>query len=198
MYDIIIIGTGPAGLTSLLYCVHYGLHAVGIGELIGGKFLHAPDAIDYPGIPNLKGPEFIQNLQKQLQEKQATIIQDGVLMVKKENGVFLVATKTGQSYQSRALIIATGNGKKERENTAEKIGNQLSIELLDGKVKVGPIGDTSVPGVFAAGDCLAYPYSLEQLGVATATGISSAAGVYQYLKNEKSPILWGSSKIPRR
>jgi thioredoxin reductase len=198
MFDVIIIGAGPAGLTTLLYAAHYGLKCVCIGDTIGGKFLLAPDAINYPGIPNTTGPEFIKNLCLQLSKVQTTYVQDFVLSILKLDSRFKITTSKGSSFETKTVVIATGNGKKQRENHADKLAAQLGLPTENGFISAGVNGMTSRPGVFVAGDCCKYPESFEQLSTAVSSGIWTAAGVYEYLKNEKAPILWGTAKIPRR
>lgn len=197
MYDTLIIGAGPAGLTALLYATHYGLKVACIGDVVGGKFLLAPDAIDYPGIPNTTGKDFIEKLQIQLSEIKAELIQDFATSIVSTTNHFTVTTTKGNTFESQTIIIATGNGKKQRENNTVQLASQLNVPLENGSIKVDTNGMTSQPGIFAAGDCCLYPEALEQLATATASGIRAAAGAYEYLKKSKPPILWGTAKIPR-
>jgi thioredoxin reductase len=199
MYDVTIIGAGPSGLTALLYCVHYGLSARCVGETVGGRLVHAPDIIDYPGIESMHGKEFIDRLLNQIKKTHGVIEIKSVqsITLDKKTSVQKVSCADGSIFESRALILATGNGKKQRENIAFKFAQQLSLHTQNGLITVDEDFMTSIPGVFASGDCITYPASLEQLATAVTTGIRAAAGAYNYLKKEKPPILWGSTQIAR-
>ena len=200
MHDVIIIGAGPAGLTSLLFTLHYGLNAIAVGDTIGGKLLLAPDILDYPGIGNISGREFIESLTKQLERVDGKVEEKTVTEIKQDTNskTFALVCSDSTLLNTKTLILATGNGNKQRENSAAKLAQQLSLPIENGHIKIDENNMTTTPGIFAAGDCITFPTSLEQLPTATATGIHAAAGVYRYLKNEKPPILWGSAKIMRK
>ena len=56
---------------------------------------------------------------------------------------------------------------------------------------------TSRAGVFAAGDCLMYPFSLEQLTTTVASAVQATACIFEYIKSKHAPIVWGKAAIPR-
>jgi len=49
MYDVLIVGTGPAGYTAAIYTARYNLDTIQIGEMPGGLISEAPDVCNYPG-----------------------------------------------------------------------------------------------------------------------------------------------------
>jgi thioredoxin reductase len=200
MYDVIIIGAGPSGLTALLYAKHYNLNALCIGDAIGGKLIKAPGIIDYPGYEKIEGKEFIDHLMSQLKTLDANVVEKKVTYVGKslDKNIFSVKTEDGASYEAQSLIISAGNGTKQVENRVLELSKLLGVTMNNNLVHVDSFGRTNIDGVFASGDCIAFPTSLEQLTTAVSTGITAAAGVYFFLKNEKPPILWGNAKIPRR
>jgi thioredoxin reductase len=204
MFDVIIIGAGPAGLTAVLYATGYGLNAICIGDPIGGKLIAAPDILDYPGIENISGDQVVDSLKKQVARINGKVEQKTVTEIHYDQAqqTFTISCSDNSALVTnlvtKSVIIATGNGNKQKENMAVKLCSQLNIETQDGRVVIDENNMTSASGVFAAGDCIVFPRSLEQLASAVATGITAATGVYGFIKHEKSPILWGSSKIPRR
>lgn len=201
MFDTIIIGAGPAGMTSLLYATMFGLQGICIGDVIGGKLTLAPNIIDYPGITSITGSKFIEQLSEQLKINDATLIKDLVTtVVKTEEGarpIFKIETDQGHVYETRTIVFASGNGKKQKINHAQNLAQSLAIKTHDNLFQVNEQGITHVAGVFAAGDCVTYPRSVEQLATALATAIQATTGVYEYITGKKPPILWGKAKILR-
>jgi thioredoxin reductase len=197
MHDVVIIGSGPAGLTTLLYSRHYGFNAVVVGSELGGRLMHAPDIIDYPGYSSVQGKDFINTLQEQLKRVNSEVMTDKVTGLLKDTNHFKVTTEQGKTLEATAVVIATGNGKKQRENTASLLASQVGATLQDGSIVVNEKMATNVPGIFACGDCVIYPHSMEQLATATAAAIQAAGSVYEYLKKERPPILWGAAQIRR-
>lgn len=201
MLDTVIIGLGPSGLTALLYSGMYGLNVVGIGDQIGGKLAFAPSIIDYPGIVNIHGKDFVENLLSQLKEKQTNPLTDEVLTVAKSKtntNVFQITTKDGQIYESKTLLMATGNGAKRKVNQAQQMLAPFNVTFNQGLVQVNSTYETNVNNIFACGDCISYPASLEQLATAVTTGIGAIAAIFERLRGKKPPILWGKSQLPRR
>lgn len=199
MHELVIVGAGPAGLTSLLYAAHYDIKTICLGSIAGGKLLNAPGIIDFPGIEKIDGKAFIDHLLTQIKMVNGVIENHLVTAVSHNpsDSSYSIKTQDGSEYQTKALIIATGNGKKQPKNTALELAEMLDIETNNGFIHVDSFGRTNKDGVFAAGDCISFPQSLEQLTTAVATGITAAAGAYFFLRNQKPPILWGISKIPR-
>ncbi len=86
MLDTLIVGAGPAGLTALLYSYLYGLDAVCIGDVFGGKAMLAPGIVDYPGVAKIDGKEFIERLFAQMSEAKTQVLKDRVTLIQPNNG----------------------------------------------------------------------------------------------------------------
>ena len=201
MLDTVIIGAGVCGLSAYFYTCLYKLSATCIGDVIGGKTLLAPHIIDLPGIESTTGQEYVNHLLHQLETIQAQPTIGEVTDIRNEDGPegnhFSTKTNGGQVYTSKTVIIAAGNGNKQRENRGLKLANQLGIATERGLIKPMQHTNTSLKGVYACGDCILYPTSLEQLTTAVSTGVSAAAAVYEYINNAKPPIVWGNANIRR-
>lgn len=197
MLDVVIIGAGPAGLTALLYAQLYGLTSRCFGDVIGGKLIAAPEISDYPGILAISGKEFIGNLIKQIPNLEQIILMSSVTQITKSDNNFTIKLTNQQSIQSKTCLIATGNGRKQKFNSAALFANQLGVKVQKGLIEVDDNFKTYIPGVFACGDCLTYPRSTEQLSQAVSTAISAIIHIYEFLKNESPDILWGKAKIKR-
>lgn len=200
MLDTLVVGAGPAGLTAYLYAVMYGLTAVCIGDLIGGKLVQAPKLIDYPGVAESSGMSLVENILIQLGKFQAKPLLDeitDIITSGTQSLEYSVLTKGGQKFGSRTLIFATGNANRQRENRMLTLAAKLNLAVEAGFLTTNEKLQTNRPGIFAAGDCVRYPDSLEQLVTSVATGAKAAVSVYEHLKNSSPPILWGQSKIRR-
>lgn len=202
MFELLIIGAGPAGMTALMFAKMYGLDVLCVGKEIGGKAKIAPGIKDYPGMPNLEGKEFIAGLSKQLDDIGAKIEETEIVDIdicQSESGkteCFKAKTNDGKTYEAKTLILAVGNINKQPQKIMVKVLEKLQIETERNFIQ-SYMEKTNKSGIFAAGDCILYPDSLEQLVTATSTGADAAAQAYQMLKNEKPPILWGKAKIKR-
>lgn len=113
IYDVIIIGTGPAGLTAGLYCAQAGLKALALEkETLGGQIMNIEKIENYPGFPEgVSGPELGQaiTLQAMNYGLEISIAETLGLELKSENK--LVKTTNG-NYQSKTVIIASGGRPK--------------------------------------------------------------------------------------
>jgi thioredoxin-disulfide reductase len=109
IYDLIIIGGGPAGMTAGIYSVRQKLHTLVITKEFGGQMTHkAVDIENYPGFEKISGFELIAKFEDQLKHKGVEVLNDEVTELKKDNNVFTVLTKEGKTIQSKAVIVATG------------------------------------------------------------------------------------------
>jgi len=113
MYDLIIIGGGPAGITAGIYSGRQKLSTLLITKEIGGQLMKKAGMIEnYPGFKEIPALELIQkfhdHLKKIVTEKLIKLRLDEVVKVKKEKEIFLIFTKKQERFQSKALIVAVG------------------------------------------------------------------------------------------
>lgn len=108
MYDIIIIGAGPAGLTAALYARRAEKKVLVIEkETFGGQITHSPKVENYPGFTVMSGNEFADKLIEQVMFQGAEIELDTVTAIKGEAGNFTVECERS-SFLGKTVIIATG------------------------------------------------------------------------------------------
>ena len=109
LYDVIIIGSGPAGFTAGVYTSRAKLKTLIItGSLPGGQLMTTSEVENYPGFPNgIFGPELMMNMRQQAERFGTTIIDDEVLKVNFKNHPFLISTHS-QSFEGRAVLLCTG------------------------------------------------------------------------------------------
>ena len=121
MYDIIIIGGGPAGLSASIYSKRFGLSTLLIEKFgIGGQVLLTDLVENYPGFPEgIKGPELVYKMEEQAKKFGVEFLIDEVLDVEIDNEI--KKTKTNSSiYESNGLIISTGVNPKKLDIPGEK------------------------------------------------------------------------------
>ena len=107
MYDIIIIGGGPAGLTAALYAKRANKSVLVIEKAtFGGQITYSPKVENIPGFLSLSGNEFAEKLIEQVLEQGADVEMAEVLSIKKGE-TFTALTDSGE-YEGKTVIIATG------------------------------------------------------------------------------------------
>ena len=109
VYDIIIVGAGPAGLTAALYARRAEKTVLLIEKsTFGGQITHSPRVENYPALPALSGSELAEKLFGQVMDHGADIELDEVKGIEKSDTGYNVTTEYS-CFQSKAVIIATGS-----------------------------------------------------------------------------------------
>jgi thioredoxin-disulfide reductase len=113
IYDVIIIGAGPAGISAGIYAGRQQLKILIISKDLGGQVAKkAVDIENYPGFEKISGPELVELYQKQLTANDLEVNLDEVTGIKKNGGVFSVTTSSGKTYESVAVIVTSGAKSK--------------------------------------------------------------------------------------
>ncbi len=129
IYDLIIIGGGPAGITAGIYGARQKLNTLLITKSFGGQVARKAVAIEnYPGLEEISGLELIKKFEKHLRKQKIDIERDEVVKLKKIGRKFLALTKSKNRFEARAVIIATGADPRHLEVPGEKkfIGRGVS------------------------------------------------------------------------
>ena len=109
MYDIIIIGGGPAGMTAALYAQRNGKKALVIERSgFGGQITHSPKVENYPGTLQMSGNEFADKMLDQILAQGAEIELENAVAVEDLGETKVVRTEEGGAFEGRAVVIATG------------------------------------------------------------------------------------------
>jgi thioredoxin reductase (NADPH) len=114
IYDLIILGGGPAGLTAAIYATRAELDTLIIEKAVPGGYVSATDWVEnYPGFADgITGMELSKKMEEHAKKFGAAIIQDEVVNVELKSEPKLVQTNQGK-YRAQTIILATGNEPKK-------------------------------------------------------------------------------------
>ena len=128
MYDIIVVGAGPAGMTAAIYARRAGRTVLVLEALsYGGQILNTPDIENYPVEAHISGFDFSTRVYEQAKGLGAEFAFEKAVELRDEGGVKTVVT-TKNTYQAKAVILATGseNRKLGLEDEARLTGKGVS------------------------------------------------------------------------
>lgn len=107
IYDLIIVGAGPAGLTAAIYAARKGLNTLVLSSDIGGQIAKAAFVENFPGFLEISGVELAQKMFEQARNQGAEIIFEEVIKINAQKNKFEVKTQLNK-YHSKAIILAYG------------------------------------------------------------------------------------------
>lgn len=109
IYDLIIIGSGPAGLSAGIYAGRSTLDTLILeADTVGGQVTTTSIVYNYPAAPAIDGTKLANQMQKQAADFGVTIKRDGVQEVQLDGEIKVITTKSGHHYQTRSVVVATG------------------------------------------------------------------------------------------
>jgi thioredoxin reductase (NADPH) len=123
MREVIIIGSGPAGYTAAIYTARAGLKPLMIASSVepGGELMKTTEVENFPGFPNgLMGPDLMYAMQEQAERFGTEVLLDDVTEVQLDGEVKIVKTGSGETYEAKAVILATGAAYRELGLPREK------------------------------------------------------------------------------
>ncbi len=109
--DVLIIGSGPAGYTAGIYTARTGLKSLIVsGNQKGGQLILSSEVDNYPGfVETMTGYEIMEKMRQQAEEREVQIVDDIITEVDFFDHPFTCSSAAGNSYQSKAIIVATGS-----------------------------------------------------------------------------------------
>jgi thioredoxin reductase (NADPH) len=148
LYDIIIVGGGPAGLTAAIYARRSGKSVLLLEkEGFGGQIAFSPRVDNYPGVPYVSGAELAEQMLSQVLALDTDTDIGTVCAIRDENGVKTVLTEEGDSFTGRCVIIAAGARHRQLglPGETELVGRGVSYcAVCDGGFYTG--GTVAVAG----------------------------------------------------
>jgi thioredoxin reductase (NADPH) len=120
IYDVIIIGSGPAGYTAGVYTSRAKLKTLIItGTLPGGQLMTTSEVENYPGFPNgIFGPELMMNMRQQAERFGSNVVDDEVIRVDFKQRPFIITTHS-EIYEAESVLICTGASPRKLGIPAE-------------------------------------------------------------------------------
>ena len=159
-YDIIIIGSGAAGLSAALYAGRYHTKVLVVAKEFGGETARAGIIENYPGVPAIDGSELMNLIKRQMLDLGVEIINAEVSAVERQGHCFEITTPNA-TYQTHGVIFATGAKRRhlglpnEKELTGKGVHYCVTCDgpVYGGKTiaMVGG-GDASVKGAVLAAE----------------------------------------------
>ncbi len=110
MRDVIILGSGPAGLTAAIYAARANLNPLVIeGSTPGGQLMLTTEVENFPGFAEpILGPELMQRMRQQAERVGAEFVTDDAVAVDFSRRPFRITVSSGKVYEAKAVIVATG------------------------------------------------------------------------------------------
>jgi thioredoxin reductase (NADPH) len=106
---VVVIGSGPAGLTSAVWTQRSGMKTIVLtGEQLGGQVSEISKIANWPGKKEMTGLEMMEELQEQAKSFGAELVDDIVTEVNLKKSPFIINTADGKEFKALAVIIATG------------------------------------------------------------------------------------------
>ncbi len=197
VYDTVIIGGGPAGMSAAIYAARYGLSTIIITEEIGGQVAKSGWVENYLGYTRIMGPDLVNKFEEHVKYYNVPIIIDSVENVERDGDLFKVYTLNGDEYTARTVIIAVGEKKRKLNVPGEDTYNGRGVSycapcdapLFKGKV-VAVVGG----GDSAASAALLLTEYATKVYIIHRRNQLRAQKYYQdlLLKNPKIEIIWNT------
>ena len=123
IHNLVIVGSGPAGYTAAIYAARAQLEPVIYEGSVtaGGALMNTTEVENFPGFENgIMGPDLMDQMRKQAQRFGAKLITDDIVEMKLDGQIKTLVDGSGNTIQSRAVILAMGSAYKEIGLTNEK------------------------------------------------------------------------------
>ncbi|HNW80284.1 MAG: FAD-dependent oxidoreductase [Methanoregulaceae archaeon] len=163
VFDVLIIGAGPAGLTAGVYCARKLLKTLIVSENIGGQASESWAIENYMGYRMITGDDLMRKFEEQVRSLDLSLEIDKVLILDRSGNEFIVNTATGGAYRARAVILAQGKQPRKLgvEGEERYLGRGLSIcSTCD-----GPLFRDKVVAIVGGGNS-ALQTAIEMSGIA--------------------------------
>ncbi len=119
MYDLIILGGGPAGSAAAVYSARKQLKAAIITNEFGGQSMVSEVIYNWIGVPEISGMDLANNLKKHVLYYKGPFLDviegEKIVSITKDDKIFTVKSETGKEYTGKAVLVSTGSGRRKLE-----------------------------------------------------------------------------------
>jgi thioredoxin reductase (NADPH) len=112
VYDLIIVGLGPAGLGCAIYAARFDLDILVIGTEYGGLITNTHIVENYPGITSVSGPELMEMFRDHINSLDIPYITDEIKEIQKEKDIFVLKSFF-QEFRAKTILMATGSERRK-------------------------------------------------------------------------------------
>lgn len=120
MYDLIIIGAGPAGITAAVYAARKKMDFLVLTDDIGGQTVWSSEVGNYTGYQFITGVELAQKFEEHLRQYKINVRENEPVISLEKTGEYFSLATAKSAYQSRTVIIASGKRSRELKVPGEK------------------------------------------------------------------------------
>ena len=114
IYDVAVIGAGPAGISAAIYAARKNLSTLVITTDVGGQVGTTNEIANYPGVKKISGPELVQNFEEHMSEYEMDkLVGESVTGISIKERCKIVETASGRKIRARSVIVATGAFKRK-------------------------------------------------------------------------------------
>ncbi len=113
IYDIAIIGSGPAGFSASIYASRYRLSNIVFGRLLGGTISEAHKVCNYPGVSDISGLDLGMKFYEQAKELGGEYSSEHIVSIKKESDIFKLTSDSNKEFFSKTVILGIGTNRNK-------------------------------------------------------------------------------------
>lgn len=121
IYDVIIVGAGPAGITAGIYAKRAGLTTLVLeGSFVkGGQIVNTQEIDNYPGLPGIGGMELAEKMKEHLEQQDVEIKRGKVIKISEQDNLKIVHTKK-VDYYGKTVVLASGAIRRKLDVSGEE------------------------------------------------------------------------------
>jgi len=115
VYDVVIIGGGPAGVAAGVYAARKKMNALVIAESFGGQSLVSADIQNWIGTKSISGYDWAKNMEEHLKSQEDIKVHEGerVTTIEKSKNGFVVKTNGGKSFETKTVLVGSGSRRRK-------------------------------------------------------------------------------------
>ncbi len=181
-YPLIIIGAGPAGMTASIYASRYKVENLIVGQAFGGLIFDSHKVCNFPTEIEISGRELVEKMKNHVESLGAPLLQDKVVLIKKEDKLFKISTQLGKSFSAETIILAIGTEYRKLNLAGE---DKLGLKGEDKFIGRGVSYCATCDGMFYKDKVVAVIGGSDSANVSSLYLADIAKKVYQIYRRDK-------------